>query len=291
MINFIRQRLENLSYLAIIALLLGQLGKWNWFLELFSHFVSYYAVILMLAAVVVQKKPQRYIFAVLSGLLLIWLLQPISLFQAASSKTAQHSLIWYNVQINNPNPQREIDLILKKQPEILALAEINGEDMRWQPLCQAYPYGCGHREQSPFALELLSQSELAQCEVFSQDEIPYIRAQLIDGTAIYALHPPPPIDKELAKIRSDYLKAVHKKIAQEQAVLVVGDLNVTPFSPIYRQFASNLQATLPYYAATWIPFGLHLDHVLQRHISMIEVEVLARSESDHRALWVKWSLF
>ena len=65
MINFIRQRLENLSYLAIIALLLGQLGKWNWFLELFSHFVSYYAVILMLAAVVIQKKPQRYIFAVM----------------------------------------------------------------------------------------------------------------------------------------------------------------------------------------------------------------------------------
>lgn len=290
MSKFIQNRLQTLAYLSLAALILGFIGTWHWFAELFSHFVPYYAIILLLAALLTPHIIKRSIFGIVAIVLFFWLAQPISRFQAALPNAPTHSLIWYNVHLDNPNPAQEIHIIQQKQPEIIALAEINISHNAWKPLMDAYPHGCIHEEYSPFALAVRARVPLAKCEIFYQDDIPYIRAQLNDGTTVYALHPPPPITADLARIRLAYLHTVSKKIAQENKVLAIGDLNATPFSPVYRQFLrdTQLQTALPHFVPTWLPFGLQIDHVLQHNLPTIYAEPLPWGESDHRALWISW---
>ena len=45
LLTFVRKRLLFLAYASLAALILGELGRFYWLPELFSHFVPYYAVI------------------------------------------------------------------------------------------------------------------------------------------------------------------------------------------------------------------------------------------------------
>lgn len=198
-------------------------------------------------------------------------------------------LIWYNVHLDNPQPEAETQRLLALQPDVVALAEIDLANPRWQGLRQALPFACEYESASPFALALYARAPLASCEVRFAAGYPYIRATWSQAdTAIYALHPPPPITQELAAHRQQYLQEVATHIAQEKAVLVVGDLNSTPYSPIFRDFVAQAQLH-PHtqkHIATW-HLGLNIDHVLSRDLShWVSVQALNWGESDHRALRV-----
>ncbi|MDO5356403.1 MAG: endonuclease/exonuclease/phosphatase family protein [Conchiformibius sp.] len=292
-LHYLSTRFRLLACLSLAALLIGQLGNLFWFAELFSHFLPYYAVCFLLAACT-ARGIFRYLWPVCFLLSLIWLAYPYQLSHTTNSKQKPSwTLLWYNVHLDNPNPLAEIGLIHTQQPDIIALAELNRSTTGWQKLLSAYPYGCEHAEDhSPFSLFVRARSPFKNCEVQTIDDIPYIRAVLNDQTVIYALHPPPPINDELARTRRLYLEQTATRIAAESNVLVVGDLNSSQFSPLFRQFtdAAALQSALSGYTPTWKPFGLNIDHVLYRSRYGHTPRVLPQpwQHSDHRALLAEW---
>lgn len=291
MSNFITKRLHFLAILALGASALGAMGNWHWFAELFSHFMPHYTLCFALAACTAQIMIRRVFWAACTLLSLVWLTMPHTTWTVQAAYPMQNKLLWYNVNLNNADPIAESTMLLTQNADTLALAEIQIDDMRWQGLRQSYPYGCTHQDTSPFALAVWTKIAPQSCTLFFVDEIPYVRAQLHNGTVIYALHPPPPINRALAQTQRDYLQQVATKIAQETApVIVVGDLNTTAFSPVMRDFVaqSNVQAALPYYTPTWQPFGLAIDHVLSRNIKNIQTQTLPWQHSDHRALMATW---
>lgn len=275
------------AILAAIAVLVGQLGAWHWFAELFSHFVPHYALLFIAAAVLCQGRKRLWWLAC-SVCVAIWMLQPLSVWRQGGNLPAQR-LIWYNAHLDNPQPAAESTRLIESGADVVALAEVHTDIAGWQMLREHFPYGCEHREYSPFALMLRARTPLVSCEIHIVADFPYIRAEQTDGIVLYALHPPPPIHSGLAQARHTYLHQVAQRIARDTHVLVAGDLNAAPYSPLMRQFVRDgaLQFNTLYLTPTWRPFFLNIDHILTRKVRA-HTEALVWTVSDHRPVAVNY---
>lgn len=284
--TYLTRRLHNLAWLALAAFGIGQLGTLHWLAELFSHFVPYYAAVFALTALLLPGR-WRYLWAALTLALGLWLFAPYRLDAPSDNATR---LIWYNVHLDNPDAAAESARLIASNADIVALAEINLRDPGWQALREHYPHGCAHKDDSPFALAVFAREPLASCEIAFLANYPVIRATLIDGRVLYASHPPPPINGELARARIQYLQDLAALLAAEEQALLVGDLNSSPYSPYYRALLrdGDLRATTRHALPTWLPLGLNLDHALIRN-GHAHTTALPWHTSDHRPLQADWS--
>lgn len=283
--TYLARRLQTLAWLTLAVLLIGQLGALHWTAELFSHFVPHYAAVFALAALCLHNR-WRYLWAAWALALTAWTLWP-SVLEPPDSAAIR--LIWYNVNLDNRDARGESARLLAADADILALAEIQLHDPGWQPLRQHYPHGCVHEENSPFALAVFARAPLAACEVRFIEDYPYIRATLADGRTLYAAHPPPPINADLARARIAYLRHLADRLATEKSALLLGDLNSSPYSQHYRELLrrAGLHTTTRNGLPTWLPLGLNLDHALVRH-GQAHSSALPWHTSDHRPLQTDW---
>lgn len=277
--NYFLNRLHQLTLLSLFVFLSGQIIDF-WFLELFSHFLVIYVMVWGLSACLQKNKKRKILAFILFFLGSAYLLAPFKFHSEMKGKT----LIWYNVNLNNTEYYHlgESYFLAEAEPDLIAVAELNFALPQWQTLLTFYPFGCEVREDTPFALAIRSKKALLGCEIIDLEGYPAIRA--FDGeTHIYALHPPPPINAELAGARKRYLAEIGLKIAQDKKVLVVGDLNSSPYSPIFRTFLkqANLKQWANNFHPTWF-YLLNLDHALARQ--PIKIEYLNWRYSDHRPL-------
>ncbi len=348
--RFFAKRLFILAILSLLALMIGQvLGRSAWQAELFSHFVPYYALVLLLAGLIKPIKKNRVtttfraIFLVVAMGLITWCLpsyqqvkQQIKQWhQIPKNSTEKQALIAYqNVNINNKQKQATLAQLTKYNPQIVILLEAGGD---WSPylekLKQTYPNHCGHNEFSPFSMQVFTKDSQTTCEVIylnpQQKELPIIKLTLTDqqaipflksnisrqtsenstnrtlsefnkdrlflrGGIIYVIHPPPPINQKLASNRLAYLQKV-KTLIQNEArnsnVMVIGDINATAFSPIYREFIKDtgLQANTSNGLPTWLPFAIGIDHYFSKKNCdncYNKVLPIGWYGSDHRGLIV-----
>ena len=96
-----RKRLLFLAYSSLVALILGELGRFYWLPELFSHFVPYYAVILLLATLFSPQTGQKCFFGLSAVLLAVWMFTPLT--NPPTPAPAQQRFISYNLYISNPH--------------------------------------------------------------------------------------------------------------------------------------------------------------------------------------------
>lgn len=321
--HFFSQRFFYLSWLSLFLLVLSQIfGQRIWQLELFSHFVPYYLLCLFLCVLIYPKrifkltsrtlKAIRWWFLGVAMCLLLWCLQNMNIFTTEKTQTSYQpvSIYYQNVQISNLNPSHTLNQLINNaynnandnQTKVLILLEAGGED--WQnalvKLSSQYLTHCGHDDISPFAMQVFISDNQATCEVVKWSDFPVIRIQLADGRLIYAVHPPPPINDELAIARQNYLQALTTEIHQHLSkasvpIMVVGDFNTTAFSPIFRALlqphqSSNisLQKTNANILPTWLPLGLSIDHILMTNPQSTNVKTLAWAGSDHRGFAIEW---
>jgi endonuclease/exonuclease/phosphatase (EEP) superfamily protein YafD len=124
---------------------------------------------------------------------------------------------------------------------------------------------------------------------------------------ILATHPIPPMGSHNFSHRNQHLALLAKRIQQQrhddltQPTLVLGDLNLTPWSPLFSDFCEStelenaaggygLQPTWYAGSSDSFPFGLVLDHALHsRELRCVQREVLPENGSDHRALIFRFS--
>ena len=127
---------------------------------------------------------------------------------------------------------------------------------------------------------------------------------LFNQRIVYAVHPSPPFNAALAHATNQYLHELKQHILSANAktqtdFLIIGDFNLSAFSPIYRDFIanSNLQRTTPRGLPTWLPFAIGIDQILisdtqnsadTNNINNIQVQPLAWVGSDHRGFLVTW---
>lgn len=292
-----------------LASLAGPFARASWTLELLTHFRVQYAVALLAGAGILAwlRSPRSAIAYALLG---AWSAAPVIALHLpaegppATSRPAGPVLtaLLLNVHTANVEHERVLELIATEDADLVVLQEVN---QRWAEVLastiEAYPHRVVHPREDNFGILLMSKLPMERSETprFDATRVPSILGVFdVAGVIlnVLATHPVPPASSRNASFRNEHLLALGSYAAQpDGAVLVLGDLNSTPWSPYFSDLlrSSGLRnaargfGVLPSWPALPWLLRLPLDHCL--HSEEIEILDLGLGDavgSDHRPVVV-----
>lgn len=301
--------LEALAFVAIVSTAFGLLGRFSWFLDLFSHFRVQYALILgttgglLLAG---RRFRSGGFHLAVAGLNVISILPLYMSMQPPQAKDVlELRAVLINVNSRLGDPDRVRAFVEEAHPDILVLEEISS---RWAPtvrlLSRVYRWKLVIPRDDNFGIALLSRLRPDRLEVveIGDAEVPSLEAVLRTSAGplrVIATHPPPPLNAEYSGWRNRQLEALPARIPRGESVLVLGDLNITPWNGRFRELlqASGLvnsskgfgvQGSWPHFA---VPLRIPLDHCLHSpDIVTINRRIGPDVGSDHLPLLVDFAM-
>ena len=224
--------------------LVGFLGRRGWLLDIPNHFRVQYFFLLVLVAVGFLAFGWLWGTAAALGLALVNLVvilpRLIPLAHAASNGSG-YRLLLSNVLKRNRSYHKLLDLVGSQQPDLVVLIE---PDRAWLEglagLRPDYPYWYSDPRKDAYGIAVLSRQPFDSAEVIHLGSagVPtvLVRLRLINDhnrlLTVIATHPPPPKGARHTARRNDQLRALAKFVCQQRgAVLLCGDLNLSPWSP------------------------------------------------------------
>jgi endonuclease/exonuclease/phosphatase (EEP) superfamily protein YafD len=266
-------------FLIALATPTPYLGTLHWVIELFSHFFHWYFLLGLISCLVLFITRNRrwavagLFVAAANSLLLV----PIYLSPTSSDAEPNLRILHANVLTTNTDHQSFLELVEDVNPDIISVQENN---LAWQEALRAlgetYPHAKILPREDNFGIALYSRLPFEEIEVLimTTARVPAIEASVsVAGRSvkIFAIHTLPPLDGFNARSRAAQLAQIPKRMpAAGTPTLLIGDLNTTMTSPLYRRleeasglrnarygFAFGATCPRPYGA-----LGLPLDHVL-----------------------------
>lgn len=206
-----------------------------------------------------------------------------------------------NLLASNAEHKKQIAYIRSIDPDIIVFPEYTPV---WEVALGAALTDYGYRVtapiNNPFGIALYSKFPLADKKVsYLEDRSrPSVEAIATVGSQklrIFGTHPPPPTSKAWYLERNRHLlKIAAQARSSDTPMVILGDLNVTPWSGHFRQFIKDGKLTdgrrgkkiMP----TWPTFAgvlqIPIDHVVVNDV--VEVNSMGVSEglqSDHHTVW------
>lgn len=279
--------------------LLGFLGQFHWVLDLCSHFrIQYVIALLLVCALLLMLRCRKtafgfLLFAGLNGALVL----PLFLGGQQPKPTGLPTLrvMLLNVNTNTGDPVLVKKAIQEADPDILVLEEISArwlEDLSW--IKTSHPYSIAQPREDNFGIGLFSKQPLIEGKIeYIGMNIPSIRASIHtsgNSLRIVATHPTPPTSRDYSRWRDKQLDQLPRILGSPWPLLLVGDLNVTPWSSHFRRLTQRtglldsskgrgFHPTWP--NNNWF-LRIPIDHVLHTpDISVVERRVGGDVASDH----------
>lgn len=228
---------------------------------------------------------------------------------SASAGKNAISLLIFNVFIENRQTQKLLDLIERKKPDLILLAE---PDERWlrelAVLEKNYPFNVQYPLDNAYGLALYSRLELIgeKLNFFVEDDIPSITTQvkLASGKLIdlYCLHPRPPVptESERSDERDAELLLVGKMInATDAPTIIAGDLNDVAWSrttKLFQKISGLLDPRIgrglySSFHAKYPLIRFPLDHVFHSNdFRLVNLERQPNIGSDHFPIYITLNL-
>lgn len=271
---------SSLSLLALFA-------RWSVFLELFAHFRVQYLVV-QVAAILAFVLLRRLDIALLVGLMALPHLVAVAPYLpglARATPTAQPGqprIVALNLQYNNDDFPRSLAYLQASGADVLVLSEFTPRaQQRLVALEASYPHRVYRPRLTAWGLGIYSRVPLLESEdlVLDQRDSAQLRVRLrLAGRLLdlYGIHVASPTGLARADLRNAQLAALADRVRQRGAAepavgqVVVGDLNLTPFSPVFSalladaglrdaRMAQGLHWTWP----AWpVPLWIPIDHCL-----------------------------
>ena len=219
-------------------------------------------------------------------------------------------LMSLNVLTSNRRVQDVIDLIEAEDPDFLVLLEVN---QAWEEalgvLDDRFSHSKFQSREDNFGIAFLSKHQWADLEVFQVNpdgvESMDVRFSELGDLRIVATHPLPPIGEQNFNRRNEQLFNIAARLNSvdgqaTQANIVVGDFNLTPWSPLFekiqtigglRDTALGLSSKPTWHVfPTWLG-GLKIDHALAgAAITVQQHRIGPDVGSDHRAVVLDFSI-
>ena len=225
---------------ACLATVMGCAGRLLWFFDLFSHFRVQYLFGLSILGIILfiaGRRKSAIVFIVFAGINFAVIL-PLYLGgqpEAPQGLKVTRAML-LNVNTHSGNPKKIEYVIQQLNPDIVVLEEISSQwvrDLEW--LMASHPYVCIQPREDNFGIGLFSKLPLIKNEVvyIGRSDVPSIIATInIQGSEldILATHPLPPNGAEYSKCRNEQLESISDYIDPSSSLLLLGDLNVTPWS-------------------------------------------------------------
>jgi endonuclease/exonuclease/phosphatase (EEP) superfamily protein YafD len=283
------------------------LAKNNWFFELFSHYLHYYALAALFLWLL-SLCLRRFKTALALSLILALHLTQLSPYLEAPEKTPwtepSQSLLSQNVYYLNPNTDQFLEMLDKHQPDFFVIHEAGPAWEKLLPeLKNRYLHVQFGGHHGPTGIIIGSQSPGTFKEIPLGEDLALQFEPANSKTAILAVHPLPGMNKKMWKNYHSYYAdlAPYLNSNPEKNWIVVGDFNATPWSPVIKSLLTdtNLKdsrigfGTFPFFTPTWnahLPlFKIPIDHALVS--PGIQVQNFARLEStdsDHWGIWLEF---
>jgi endonuclease/exonuclease/phosphatase (EEP) superfamily protein YafD len=291
------------GFVACCATVLGFLGRFSWFLDLFSHFRVQYAVALGIFGAILAIGHRLRVATAFLAFAFVNSLQVIPLYVGGTRAPNQGRAVFRALQLNVStdwgNADQVRSLIIKAKPDFIVLEEISFKwmgDLAW--LTNAYPLFLTEPREDNFGIGLFSKLPLEKGEVvyIGAAGVPSIIATVVlesTNLQVVATHPLPPAGGEYSRLRNHQLELLPDYLSGTTPLLLLGDLNTTPWNYHFRKLISQtglrnsakgfgVQATWP----TFLPLlGIPIDHCLHSpSITIVERKVGGSVSSDHYPL-------
>ncbi len=249
--------------------------------DILSHFVFQYALIsLIFMSIYLWKK--NFLLAVLSGFLFFFNISPILDIGESSHATEYNGtplkVYSANVHLTNNDLSKLNQELQELDPDILLLLEVTPvhfEQLR--SVIKTYPY---HKEIKSFGefeigFVFLSKFPILNNRVTKLSErCNFVLEAMLDinqkPVMFYGVHAQRPRIGNHNERKDQFLRLARQIKEQSLPVIVAGDFNTTPYSPIFRELVKitglkdsreglGWQPSWPtYFPPLWIP----IDHVL-----------------------------
>ncbi len=216
-------------------------------------------------------------------------------------------IVTANVLASNTQHELFLDFVRETDPDIIFIQEVShGWAKSLDVLKEAYSHYAVKPESGTFGIAMFSRIPLDPIEIayYGDSDLPSVHAELtLNGRRVSVLsyHAWPPVSRKYLEVRDKALNYLAQYADDAgDLVIVAGDLNVTPWSPSYKNMMtkSGLKNARRGYGIkpTWsgIPSPialLPLDHVLlSPEITVTDFRVGPGINSDHRPLFVELAL-
>lgn len=294
-----------LLIVTIISTALAYLGNLFWIFDLFSHFKFYYLLSFLFIFIysLIEKKKYGIIVSLVFFLVIVSEFIP---FYIPKQKSTQYDLSVFmaNVKTENRSFSKVKERIKEVNPDVIILIEV---DKAWinsvSELNEIYTFQISEARDDNFGIILMSKYKLSDSsiEYFGFGKRPSVVATVqLNNSAVKIIgtHPVPPFNKQNAAERDDQLKELGDYInKQSEPVLLVGDLNTTPFSYSFKTLSKKAELQNCFngfgYQPTWqyrpfMPsFRLALDNCLfTSGITIADSNSLKEVGSDHLPIFV-----
>jgi endonuclease/exonuclease/phosphatase family metal-dependent hydrolase len=147
-----------------------------------------------------------------------------------------------NVNTRYGNSARVADALRRFSPDIVVLEEVS---TKWLsdlgPVLASYEHSSQEPREDNFGIALFSRFPFTQSGVayIGDAEVPSIVAEIETGQGkctVLATHPLPPAGREYSRLRNGQLAQLPRYVHRAASpVLLLGDLNVSPWSPYFRR--------------------------------------------------------
>jgi endonuclease/exonuclease/phosphatase (EEP) superfamily protein YafD len=301
-----------LTIVASVCTITGFLGGRAWLFDLTSNFRVQYSIILLIA-VFVFLGGGRFQAAFIAAVFSAVNLYAISPFEgevhARTRPVPVEGQMIRAVVLNVNHLNREYGEVIRfielNQPEFLLLIEVNDEWLKeLDSLRSDFPYEKSLTLEND-GIALLSRVPFKTVSIGTIGRVgfPSIIARFDAGGQPFTLigaHPRAPILPERARLRNRQIEALQRFVASNPGpIVLMGDLNNTPWSPIFEHFlhTTGLRDTREGYGLSptwpalfpllWIP----IDHVLvSPEVAVHNRRVGSYVGSDHFPVLIDFSI-
>ena len=292
----------------LVATLLGLAGGVWWGFDLFSHFRVQYLQLCLIPFIIAlwMRRNKRAVSLVLLVCFNYTFVLPLYFGKPDATTDKPVRAMLMNINANNGNAERVLGSIAQANPDILLLEEVTPQ---WAEklaiLNTQYKYRIARPQDGCFGIMLLSKYPLEHGKVveIGSGGVPSIIAEAylpLGVVSIIGTHPPPPVGAEYSNERNNQLAALPALIKkQNHPVLLIGDLNTTPWSPYFTKLVreSRLKNSMKGFGhqPTWprnhFFLRIPLDHVLHSpEITIRNRMVGGDVGSDHFPVIVDFSI-
>lgn len=288
--------------------LTGFFGAYAYVLNLSSHFRVQYAIVLLAGTLLLWSVGKRKTSLIALSLALLNLVEIVPLYQKPAVNTENRQLGFSLLQVNVLSQNQQYEQLMKEvrrlNPDVVVMEEITTE---WYEALaavrQEYPYVVETLERSDLGVMVMSKIPLEETELidFNDGRLPSLVTELqVEGQPIrlIATHPLSPRSKQNFKLRNQQLYAIAQAFSErDQPLMMVGDLNITSFSPIFKRFIREIdlydsregfgvQPSWP--ARAWRIARISLDHcLLSPDLSVSQRKLGQYVGSDHLPVYVE----
>lgn len=311
-------RLLQAAVLALAVAVLGRLAaSLHPLLDLFSHATLHIAAASLVCAGLLALARRWIWVAAAAGLAVAVLLPSHGLLRAPEASGPRHedlTVLQFNARYGNRavgdfvasllrDPATRPQLVLVEEASPLVLSQL-------APLYVIYPHRLARAEFGPYGVALFSNLPILGDESrrLPNDRNHYLRLRLRlpqsgASLTLIEVHAVWPLGTQVALKRNAELGFVADLAAQAAGspTILVGDFNVTPYSPHFRALerdsglSSNLRARWPVGTwPSWLPAwaAISIDHLLvSPQIQVLERRVGPSFGSDHYAVTTRLRVF